>query len=40
MDFSDLEEYRRQVAQQPKTEFQKIELNIIDQAIANLKNNQ
>jgi hypothetical protein len=36
-DFEDLEKYREQVKQQPETPFQKIELDIIDKAIANLK---
>ena len=36
-DFRDLEEYREQVRQRPETPFQKIELEIIDKAIANLK---
>lgn len=38
-DFDDLEKYREQVKQQPETPFQKIELDIIDRAIANLKGN-
>ncbi len=38
-DFEDLEKYREKVKQQPKTAFQKIELDIIDRAIANLKGN-
>ena len=36
-DLSDLEEYREMVSRQPETEFQKIELDIIDRALANLR---
>jgi len=36
-DLSDLEEYRELVSKQPETEFQKIELDIIDRALANLR---
>jgi hypothetical protein len=37
-DLSDLIEFREQVRQQPETEFQKIELDIIDRALTNLRN--
>jgi hypothetical protein len=37
-DLSDLEEYRELVSKQPETEFQKIELDIIDRALINLRN--
>ncbi len=38
MDLTDLEEYRDSISKQPETEFQKIELDIIDRALANLRN--
>jgi len=37
-DLTDLEEYRNSISRQPETEFQKIELNIIDRALTNLRN--
>ncbi len=36
-DFSDLEEYRRIIAMEPETPFQKYALEVIDKAIENLK---
>jgi|WetSurMetagenome_2_1015567.scaffolds.fasta_scaffold279311_1 hypothetical protein len=38
IDLTDLEEYRDLISKQPETDFQKIELDIIDRALANLRN--
>ena len=37
IDLSDLEQYREAVSQKPESEHQKIELEIIDPALANLR---
>jgi hypothetical protein len=37
IDLKDLEQYREAVSQKPESEYQKIELEIIDRALANLR---
>jgi hypothetical protein len=38
LDLTDLEAYRETVKQQPETPMQRIELDIIERALANLRN--